>query len=91
VKVIVAIEPCLPEVSPEMMQSEFEPSVARLFLGINVRSIHNVSSLNLSPLFAGSSFEKLLQSDFVLGIDKGSKCSSWLLGFIWKCWLETAP
>jgi hypothetical protein len=43
-----------------MMQFEFEPSVAILFLGIKVRVIQNVSSLNLVPMVAESAFEKTL-------------------------------
>jgi hypothetical protein len=73
VKVVVAIEPEFPKMSPEMVQSQFEPSVAGLFLGIDVGVVHDVSSLDLSPLFAESSLEKVLPSDFVLGVDKGSK------------------
>jgi hypothetical protein len=73
VKVVVAIQANLPEVSPEMVQSEFEPSVPRLLCRINARFVHDMSSLNLSPLFAELTFEKMLPSDFVLGIDKGSK------------------
>jgi hypothetical protein len=73
VKVVVAIEPDFPKMSPEMVQGQFEPSVAGLlFLGVDVGVVHDVSSLNLSPLFAESSFEKVLPSDFVLGVDKGS-------------------
>jgi hypothetical protein len=72
VKVVVAIEPDFPKMSPsEMAQVQFEPSVARLFLGVDVGVVHDVSSLDLSPLFAESSFEKVLPSDFVLGVDKG--------------------
>jgi hypothetical protein len=80
VKVVIVIEPDLPEESPGMMQNEFEPSVAILFLGINVRVIHDVSSLNLSPMFAESSFEKMLPSDFVPG--NWQRLEMWVLG----CW-----
>jgi hypothetical protein len=56
-----------------MVQDEFEPSVARLFLVIKVWVIQNVSTLNLGPMEAESAFEKMLPSDFVLGVDEHSK------------------
>ena len=65
-QIVVASEPELPRVSPEMTQHEFEPSVARLFLVVNVGVIQHVSSLDLGPLFAEAAFEKMLPSCFVL-------------------------
>ena len=56
-----------------MVQYEFEPSVARLFLVIEFGVIQNVSALYLGPMEAKSAFEKMLPSDFVLGVDEHSK------------------
>ena len=38
-RIVIASKPELPQVRPEMMQDECEPSAARLFLVINVRVI----------------------------------------------------
>ena len=35
--------------------------------------IQRVSSLDLGPLFAGAAFEKVLPSDFALGVEWGSE------------------
>jgi hypothetical protein len=56
-----------------MMQHEFEPSAASLFLVVQFRVIQDVSSLNLGPLFAEAAFEQMLPADFVLGVDKHAK------------------
>ena len=73
VQIILASEPQLPQVGPKMMQDEFEPLIAGLFLLVNFWFVYNVSSLNLSPLIAGVSFEKMLPSYFVLRIDESSE------------------
>ena len=57
-----------------MIQDEFEPWVARLFvLMVDFGVIQDVSSLDLGPLLAEAAFEKTLPSDFVLGVDKHSE------------------
>ena len=45
----------------------------RLFLLVDFRVVEDVACLNLGPLFAESSFEKVLPSDFVLGVDQHSE------------------
>ena len=56
----------MPQVGPKMMQDEFEPPVAGLFLLVNFWFIENVSSLDLGPLIAEAPFEEMLPSYFVL-------------------------
>ncbi len=56
-----------------MVQYEFEPSLARLFLMVEFGVIHNVSVLYLSPMNAKLAFEKMLPSDVVLGVGESSK------------------
>jgi len=67
-KIVIADEPELPQLGPQMVQDEFEPSVARLFFLVNFWVVEDVSSFDLGPLFAGASFEKVLPSDFVLRV-----------------------
>ena len=52
-----------------MIQDEFEPSFARLFLVVDFGVIHDALSLDLGPLFAEAAFEEVQPSDFVLGAD----------------------
>jgi hypothetical protein len=56
-----------------MVQYDFEPSVARLFLVVEFEVIQNVSALDLGPMEAKSAFEKMLPSDFVLGVDDSAE------------------
>ncbi len=72
-EIVISSEPELPQLSPEMMQNEFEPSVSGLFLVIEFGVVQNVSALNLGPMEAESSFEKVLPAYFVLGVDESSK------------------
>jgi hypothetical protein len=72
-KIVIANEPELPQLSPQMVQDDFEPSVARLFLLVDFRVVEDASSLELGPLFAEASFEEMLPSDFVLGVDQHSE------------------
>jgi hypothetical protein len=72
-EVVVAIEPDFPQMCPCVMQSQFEPPVARLFLVIDVSIIQQMSVSDLSPLFAEASFEQMVPSNFVLRVDKGSE------------------
>ena len=51
-----------------MIQDDFEPSVPRLLL--LVVDFQDASSLDLGSLFAEAVFEKVLPSDFVLGVDE---------------------
>ena len=69
-QIVIASEPELPQVSPQMIQDKFEPSVARVFLMVNSRVFQIASSLDLGSLTAEASFEKTLPADFVLGVDK---------------------
>ena len=72
-QIVIVSESELQQVSPaEMAQDEFEPSAARLFLVIDAGVIQRVLSLDLGPLFAEEAFEKMLPSDFVLGVDERS-------------------
>ena len=73
--------------SPEMMWDEFEESmVARPYLVDNIGIIQNARSLDVGPLFAEMAFEKVLPSNFDLGVNKHArKMGSRLLGFIRKC------
>ena len=68
-KILIADEPELPQLGPQMIQDDFEPLVARLFLLVDFWVIEDVAPLDLGPLFADASFEQVLPSDFVLGVD----------------------
>ena len=46
-----------------------------------------MSSLNLSPLIAGVSFEKMLPSYFVLQVDKSSEDGFSVVGIHLKLWI----
>ena len=66
-KIVIACKPQLPQLGPQMVQDEFEPLAAQLFLLVEFWVVEDVSSLDLGPLFAEACFEKkALPSDFVL-------------------------
>jgi hypothetical protein len=73
VQILVSQDPCFPEMGPQMVQSECEPSIAWLFLRIDVRLIQDVTSLNLGLLFAESAFKDVLPPNLVLWVYQGSK------------------
>jgi hypothetical protein len=54
-----------------MVEYLFEPTFAGLRGSINVGVGVNVELLDLKPSVAESTFENVLPSDFVLGVDKG--------------------
>jgi hypothetical protein len=43
------------------------------------------------PLFAEASFEQMLPANLFCELMSMPNRFLWLLGFIWKCWLERAP
>ena len=59
----------MPQLGPQMVQDEFEPSVDRLLLLVDSGVAEDVASLDLGPLFAEACFEKVLPSDFLLRVD----------------------
>ena len=50
-----------------------------------------MSSLNLSPLIAEAAFEKMLPSDFVLGIDESSEDGFSIVGIHLKVLVGKPP
>ncbi len=55
---------------------------------VEVRFFHNVSVLYFGPMDAESTFEKMLPSNVVLGVDESSK--GWF-SIVGVRWFERAP
>ena len=55
-KIVIADKPELPQLGPQMVEDDFEPSVARLFLLVDFWVVEDVLPLDLGPLFAEASF-----------------------------------
>ena len=55
VEIVITNEPQLPQLGPQMVEDDFEPSVARLLLLVDFRVVKDVSCLDVGPLLKQTS------------------------------------